>query len=226
PPFPIEAGDVDYEINKQRALEPFLGEWVPVPFFAVKQETDANGDPILESSPSGPVDWCRVRVTQERPAAATAARSRPGEEVDAPYNVVFAFDTELVERRPNRPYAGPSSEDVRKEQNFALIHRFRQLAFFLRDEWHDPATQATEDRQQWVVLWIEELFPSGFRGPGGRLPREDEAYPLEPLARYVAFVQLLNEAVGAPRVAMTDTHTHRARRPVKVSLLLDIGNSR
>src|ERR1700743_3147227 len=29
PPFPLGSDDAEYEINRQQAFEPFIGEWVP-----------------------------------------------------------------------------------------------------------------------------------------------------------------------------------------------------
>src|SRR5262245_25100456 len=58
PPFHAEAGDTTYDISKQKALEPFLDQWTPVPLLAV------NRDQL------GPTNWCRVRVTAADPGQA------------------------------------------------------------------------------------------------------------------------------------------------------------
>jgi hypothetical protein len=43
PPFAAKATDSVYDISKQKALEPFLSRWVPVPFLAVQARRDSLG---------------------------------------------------------------------------------------------------------------------------------------------------------------------------------------
>ena len=75
-------GDVTYDINKQRAIEPFLDAWVPVPFLAVRPGARSGGLPDLAKGPS---NWARARVAVSR-----------REETGFTHKVIFAFDTQLM----------------------------------------------------------------------------------------------------------------------------------
>ena len=214
PPFPARGTDNQYDISKPRALEAFLNEWVPVPYLAVQPGRDALGRDLFHQ---GPTNWCRVKVS-------------PVEEGSAPgitHRAVFAFDTDLLERRPQRAYVAPSPVDAIGEQEFALAHLFRDIAWFLSDR-RSVSGGEEINQQEWVDRWIDELlmkFKTAQRG--GRGVRPDDRQPLEHAARYVAFIQLLREVVPLPRVQLIDTLSSEAPvRPVDVDLVLDIGNSR
>src|SRR5215469_1619710 len=97
PPFKATGSDNQYDISKQRALEPFLNPWVPLPFLAVQPGRDALGRNLLHQ---GPTNLWPVKVTVGEQGAPAGVSHR----------IVFAFDTELVERRPNRAYVGPSPQ--------------------------------------------------------------------------------------------------------------------
>ena len=61
PPFVASGTDNSYDISKQKALEPFLNRWVPVPFLASQQGQDDQGREQL-----GPTNWARVRVSEAK----------------------------------------------------------------------------------------------------------------------------------------------------------------
>jgi hypothetical protein len=215
PPFPAKGTDNQYDISKQRALEPFLNQWVPVPFLAVQPGRDPLGRDLFHQ---GPTNWCRVMLTVAEEG------SPPG----VTHRAVFAFDTDLVERRPQRSYVAPSPQDAIGEQEFALAYLFRDIAWFLSDRRAAAAGGEEINHQEWVDRWIDELlttFKTAQRG--GRAARSEDRQPLEHAARYVAFIQLLLEMVPVPRVQLIDTLSNETPvRPVDVDLVLDIGNSR
>ena len=215
PPFTAKSTDSVYDISKQKALEPFLSRWVPVPFLAVQARRDTLGRDLFHQ---GPTNWCRVRVT-----AIDA-----GERQDATHRAVFAFDTELLERRPNRAYVAPSPQDAVGEQEFALAHLFRDIAGFLSDQREIQGSADFVDYQEWVDRWIDELFVEFKTAQrGGRQMRPEDREALEHAARYVTFIQLLDTFVALPRVKLIDTLSSDATvKPVNVDLVLDIGNSR
>jgi hypothetical protein len=214
PPFSPVGRDNVYDVSPQKALEPFLGRWVPAPFLAMARSRDDFGHDLLQR---GPTNWCRVRVTVADP------NHRQGYS----HRVVFAFDTELLERRENRAYVAPSPRDALAEQEFSFAYLFRDLAGFLSDR--RPLQGGGEiNQQEWVDRWLDELFVE-FKAAqrGGRLPRPDEREPLEHAARYITFLQFLHAVLPIPRVKLIDTLSNEPTvRPVDVDLVLDIGNSR
>lgn len=208
PPFTPKGQDEIYDISKEKGLEPFLDKWVPVPFLKARPNREVLG----------PTDWSRVKVS----------RAEPGSASGATHTVVFAFDTELVERRPNRAYVAPSPEDAEGEEEFAFARQFRDIAWYLSDRHAQPGTSEEINRQEWVARWIDELFVEfKVRQRGGRALRPEDRQPLEHVARYVTFLQFLGIAVPVPVVKLVDTRSRdSAVKPVNVDLVLDIGNSR
>jgi hypothetical protein len=215
PPFLATGGDIVYDISKQRALEPFLSRWVPIPFLAVKAGHYEQGRELFHP---GPTNWCRVRVV---PNEAKDNDNRT-------HTAIFAFDTDILERRPNRAYVGPSPSDAIGEQEFAMAHLFRDIAWFLSDRRPIAGTREDINYQEWVDRWLDELFVEfKVAQRGGRAMRPDDRQLLEHAARYVAFVQLLRSLLPVPRIKLIDTlSSEPAVKPVNVDLVVDIGNSR
>jgi hypothetical protein len=212
PPFKAERMDIEFEINKQRALEPFLDVWTPVPFLAKFPIRDSEARDQL-----GPTNWCRVRVTAADSGAAGGAT----------HTIVFAFDTEVLETQPGRPYLAPSPKDAENEREFVLPRSFADIAWFLRDEKPLPGGGQI-NRQEWADRWIDDLFVNLKRAQrGGRAPRPEDSYPLEHAARFLTFIQFLGVAIPVPTIRLADTlSTDPSIKPVTVDLVLDVGNSR
>ncbi|WP_036255433.1 virulence factor SrfB [Methylocapsa acidiphila] len=208
PPFPPQGNDEVYEISKQKALEPFLGRWTPVPYLAVQAARDQYGRELLQTGPS---NWARVMIAAEPDAVAGVS-----------HRVILAFDTELMERSPGRAYVAPSPSDARGEHEFVFASLFRDIAAFISD-----SGAGAHGGQEWVSRWIDEAFVEFKTAQRGRAPRPEDRQPLEHAARYVAFLQFLAEALPPPRIKLIDTLSAEPLvRPVDVDLVLDIGNSR
>jgi len=213
PRFKAEGADVEYEINKQRCLEPFLNTWVPVPFLAKVSSRDPDGQEVL-----GPTNWCRVRLTAADPTAPEGST----------HTVVFAFDTDLLPTQAGRPYLAPSPQDAINEREFQLAKSFRDIAWFLSDKKPLPDSVEELDQQEWVDRWVDDAFVDMKRAQRpGRPVRPEDHEPLEHAARYVTFVQFLSVAAAVPTVRLIDTISKEPSvKPVGVDLVLDIGNSR
>ncbi len=204
PPFPARGGDEVYEVDNQKALEPFLGRSTPVPYLAVQSARDSYGRELLQN---GPTNWARVLIV---------AADGPGK----PHKLVLAFDTELMERGAGRAYVAPSPTDARAEREFLYAGLFRDIAAFISDA-------AGGGGQEWVSRWIDECFVEFKTAQRGRALRPEDRQPLEHVARYVALLQLLGEAFAPPRIKLIDTLSEEPSvRPVDVDLVLDVGNSR
>ena len=214
PPFPPQNNDVVYDISKQKALEAFLGQWTPIPYFAVQSSRDTYGRELLHQGPS---NWARARVSI----------AEPGNPSGHTHHVVLALDTDLIERRPNRPYVAPSPQDAIAEHEFVFASLFRDLAWFLSETRAASDQQGNVNHQEWVDRWIDELFTEFKVAQRGRALRPDDRQPLEHAARYIAFIQFLAVAAPLPRIKLIDTLSEDPSvKPVNVDLVLDVGNSR
>ena len=212
---PPRDGDDLYEVSKIRALEPFLGKWTPVPVLRVRPGRGEMGEELLDT---GPTTWARLRVSA---CDETIAGGR------ITHRVVLAFDTELAERVPQRPYLAPSFQDATDGQEFRFAATPEEVAWFLA--WPEPETMGGQDVQSWVDDWLRELFKEfKLAQRGGRPLREgDLPHRFEHWARYLTLLELLAQAIHPPRVKLLDTVSPQRRyEPVKVDLVLDLGNSR
>ncbi|MEO1293072.1 MAG: virulence factor SrfB [Pseudomonadota bacterium] len=212
--------DDSYEINRTRALEPFLEKWVPLPVLRLSGGRDAAGRARLDQ---GPTNWARARVVE------VPSRDSGG---GVSHRVVLAFDTALLQSRPNRPYTAPAPQDAIDEMSFQLAHAIDDISWFLSD------TAGTEsgagNYQEWVDEWLRTLFYDFKEAQRpGRFRPEQLEHKLEHWARYIAFLGLLHEAIDPPTIRLIDTLSREATAPfqpktksVEVDLVLDVGNSR
>jgi hypothetical protein len=202
--------DEEFAINKERALEPFLDKWVPVPFLRVLPGRGSFGEELYDR---GPTNWARVRVIP-----------LGGPDGGNTHRVVFVFDTELAGRVENRPYLVPAPADAEDEVSFRFVATPEDMQWFLSA----PAgEERSYDPQKWVDDWLTELFLE-FRNaqrPGRPTRLEELPRRLEHWARYLTFLALLDHAIAPRPVKLLDSLSSRYA-PVKVDLVLDIGNSR
>src|SRR4051812_37414816 len=184
--------DREYTISERTALEIFREKWVPVPMLRIKAGTEGGEELDL-----GPTNWARVRVAEVAGRAADSPIS---------HRVIFAFDTELLERRPNRPYTAPSRDDAANEHEFRFAFRFRDIAWFL------GATAGADGKaltgfQEWIPAWLNELFREFKQAqrPGRPLRESDFPNALEHYARYLVFLEYLQKAVAPRTIRLIDT---------------------
>ena len=190
-----------YRVSRTQALEPFLGQWIPLPYLRVQSRT-ADGSPIFDE---GPTNWARLRVVELPPGTVRGATHR----------AVLAFDTALLARRQGLPYAAPSPEDAAEEQEFGLAAALADNAGFLAEGWFGQ--------------WVEQVFLDyvAAQRRGQRVKAEDLQNRMEPFARYLTLLELLGHAGASPRIKLVDAGVSgRRTATVDVDLLLDIGNAR
>ncbi|MGF1625572.1 MAG: virulence factor SrfB, partial [Alphaproteobacteria bacterium] len=209
-----KAIEPSYVINADRALEVFLGQWVPVPFLRIRERAP-DGHPVFARGPS---NWARVRVVAlDEKAAGEKAQGEKDRDGNT-HRVTLAFDTELAEQGGGADgghYLAPTPEDARSGQVFALAEDDRDNSWFIADDWVDE--------------WLYELFIDYRRRQrGGRPVAEgDLQWACEHYARYLTFLQVLADLKLFPRIQLVDTDTRpRKYRPIGVDLVLDVGNSR
>lgn len=213
--FKPQGGDDEYDISSSKALEPFVGRWVPMPFFAMRPGKTADGQPLLEKGPS---NWARACLTTNDEAATGLS-----------HTLVVAFDTQLNEGPKGPTYDAPRREDALNEREFVLAYRFDDLGWFFSDEHVDAETRTSSDYQEWLSAWLLEAFHDFKRRerPGRPFHPEDLEHSLEHIARYIAFLNFVRSTVKLGAVKFIDTVSDEPfAKPVSVDLVLDIGNSR
>lgn len=215
PPFERQLSDDEYRIAKDKAVDTFLDNWIPVPYLAVRPGLDARGHEILDA---GPIDWVRLRLSVADPGAKLDG-------IAISHYVVFAFDTDILERDQSR-YVAPTAENVRNEQEFAFASRFSDVTMFLASGGGEQ--EASKARvMSWVNRWLFEVFVSSRERQTNRRMRDEDKKTIEHLARYVTLLQFIGTMISIPRIRMIDTYSETRRiKPVAVDLVLDIGNSR
>ena len=185
-----QADDEEFAINKERALEPFLDKWVPVPFLRILPGRGGFGEELYDR---GPTNWARVRVI---PLATPDGGNT--------HRVVLAFDTELAARVENRPYLVPTPADAEDEVSFRFVATPEDMQWFLSA----PAGEERGyDPQKWVDDWLTELFLE-FRNaqrPGRPTRLEELPRRLEHWARYLTFLALLDHAIEPRPIKLLDS---------------------
>uniref|UniRef100_UPI0005BE4CE5 virulence factor SrfB n=1 Tax=Methylobacterium sp. B1 TaxID=91459 RepID=UPI0005BE4CE5 len=166
-----QGDDREYAVGERGALEVFLEKWTPVPMLRVKAGVEGGEELDL-----GPTNWARVRIVEVADRAPDSPIS---------HRVIFAFDTELLERRPNRPYTAPCLEDAANEHEFRFAHRFRDIGWFLGAAGEDEETRRLTGFQEWVPAWLMEQFREFKAAQRPDRPLRDTDFPnaLEHYAR-------------------------------------------
>lgn len=114
----IKNDNFQYEINAQKAIEPWLGEWLPVPFLRTREQNwPGTKDCRFEY---GPTNWARARLTRS---------------VENPdyLRLVLAFDMQVEDEQDI--YAALRESDVDANAHFRLAWRFRDNSWFLDLPW-------------------------------------------------------------------------------------------
>lgn len=191
--------DPDYSINVNKCLEPFLGNWVPVPFLRTEPSPEGQEQSLKKALSN----WARARIV-----------ALPEGDVDGYTHVLtFAFDVN-IEQHPGEDFIPPAltEADVQDSANMVLASDVAQYAWFLGEEWVDS--------------WILGLFVSMLKRdkPGRAVNLEEREYQVEHIARYITFLDLLKATAVVPDVRLINTT--QTTRPIEVDLVLDVGNSR
>lgn len=192
-----------YSISPEKALEPYLGKWVPLPFF----RSEAQFGLDQQRNRYGPTDWARIKVL---------ALEEPDESGNT-HIAVIAFDThvqdniDIATATPEYGYPSLSTSDMHEGAEFALFSQPKHNAWFLSLDW--------------VSEWLMDLHLAMMREkrPGRSITEADLTFRTEHLARYIGFLELLNTTGAVPRIHLIDPRRHT---PVDVDLVIDIGNSR
>lgn len=190
-------------ITGYQALEPFLGQWIPLPYLRFIGRGE-DGEPRYDKGPS---NW--VRLYLEKPAAGL----RNVETLKA----VVAIDTQVdaQSRTDQRDYLLPNNDDVVFAPIFKLVSDAAHVDEFLGSNWFDA--------------WLSRLYAK-FENPGAKQAAAqshgatpDAAFTHERVARYLSMLKVLDTALEMPQLQFVDIRSaHWRTRLSSVDLLLDI----
>lgn len=198
---PGDAMSPMYSINTDKALEPFLDTWIPVPFLRV--ELTAGGSALAFDQ--GPENWARAYIS----------RLPEGHKSKQSHHITIAFDMTVDKRHSDGQsdfYPGITQADIHDGAEFRLATQLSEYAWIL-------------DRE-WLRDWVAELFRDTLqaRRPGKPLRPEDYGGKnVEHLARYITLLRVLGATAVVPQTRLIDPDRFN---PIDVDLVLDIGNSR
>lgn len=214
-PKRVQGDGEPYDISRQKAIEPFLDKWVPVPYLRLIG-SGADGQDRFDR---GPTNWVRVRVVKNADGSAQKGT----------HQITFAFDTELLPPPlANRPYTAPSFDDAQNAHEFRFVPRMDANAWFVSDPKVNETTGAIYDHQAWVLTWLKDLHFEMLQAkrPGRPIIIDKEGPQFEHAARYFTFLEFIDLVVNPPAVRFIDTISANAPTFVDVDLIIDIGNSR
>lgn len=190
---PIEP---QYAISLDKAVEPFLDQWIPLPFLHLAPG-HAGGETTFRR---GPANWCRGRLSRlpdNHPSGHT-------------HGLTVVFDPAVEGDQPDAYHAALCRQDVAEGAEFGLAARIRNNDWFLQ--------------RDWVRDWIKDLYLAHLRSRSRRPVHEEHLeHHVEHLARYLTLLKALDRSGVVPRVRVIDPDRFQ---PVQVDLVLDIGNSR
>jgi hypothetical protein len=220
PPL-VDEGEGDgvalsYSLKLKDILEMFERVWMPLPM--LRREARGHFH--------GPTNWARGYLVSLTPPEGRTLKLR----------LVVAIDTNLLDYHEGDAYLAPSAEDTRSGRQFELPEPDSSTDWYLDLHWirswclgayRDMVRRRKEKRE------VERAASQG-RKPRIIDPPEDEeihqamidrdAGSNEHLSRYRAYLELLHEHL--PRLRVEDVVSEGAARPIGVTLVLDMGNSR
>ncbi len=189
-----------FSVRAPQALELFERQWLPIPFLREGQRGSDNL-PIFDK---GPTNWARLWVS-----------ALPETDEDGnTHRVVIAFDTLLLERRADGPYAAPAPSDALEDVEFCLVSA--------------PDANRPFLALDWVRGWLQESYLEGRSRRRGRpVALEDLQHPGEHWANFIVLLEAVAAGCKIPRIRFTDTLTKSIQSdPIDVDLVIDVGNSR
>ena len=203
-------GEDYYTVQAEKHFGPWLGKWLPVPFFRHSGDVHDDGLPRFRS---GPTNWARAYVTRVPSAADPEIFN---------WRVVLAFDMQ-VEEPQNGRHAALSPDDVTARAVCSLADRERDNSWFLTEGWVDG----------WLhSLWEDYFLDRAHRNERPRCIGEKENH-LDYLASYLVYLQFLQAAIGHLNVRIVNlsgtqdkASDSQSTDTIDVDLILDIGNSR
>jgi hypothetical protein len=210
---------VSYEITVLKAIEPFLNNWIPIPFFRVSEAKQRTSCDI------GPTSWSRMRISKVKNIDQSES-SMPN------FRIQLALDTTLGGSEGSHSYLQPNEKDTGDRSEFRFVCEMQILNQFLTEgaDKSNLSTARPKDEPMWVTEWIRTVFDRYLQETnqmGRRNKKVDEDSKLEHWARYIALLKIVDETIFIPKVKLLPSpYLNQDTHAIDVDLILDIGNSR
>ncbi len=203
-------GEDFYVVQADKHFGPWIGQWLPIPFFRQSGDFHADGLPRFRS---GPTNWARAYVTRASSADDPQLLN---------WRIVLAFDMQVEDPQTGK-HAALSPDDVMARAVCSLADRERDNSWFLTEGWVDG----------WLhSLWEAYFLDRKHRNERPRRMDEQENH-LDYLASYLLYLQFLQMAIGSLKVRIVNLSGTQEKasdafstETIDVDLILDIGNSR
>lgn len=201
-------------IEAKDALQLYREIWFPVPFLN------------HNTSDIGPTNWARCRIVRvANPHVAPGTKPEKGRMY---YRAVFAFDTH-TESNPAGAYFCPSPADVESGNNFELSLDYQDLAALLRQDDSGRSYMQSWCKQIFMDLASEEQRLPDFRDCSQDELQEAVSKQRLHEAYYLTVLSVIKHLLK-PRLQQVRligfARNRQNKKPIDVSLVLDIGNSR
>ena len=211
---------ITYEFNALNSLEPFIDNWMPVPFFRV-----AAGN-VSVACDIGPTTWARMRISKIDKAEDLGSKTPS-------FRVQLAFDTTISASDEKYCYLQPNDKDVATTSEFRLATEIKILSQFINGKTNSSNLSSAESDEDsmWVTDWVKAIYRRFLdqRNDKGRpLHRAiSDSSRLEHLARFIAMLHLIDKALKIPEIKiLSSPYLNEKTHAIDVDLILDIGNSR
>ena len=211
---------VTYEISALKSLDPFINNWIPIPFFRVSEGR------VDDKYDIGPTTWSRMRIASIENAELRGKKNHS-------FRIQLALDTTIGGNDEEFAYMQPTEQDAGNKNEFRFVNNFEDVSRFLTlgvvDS--DLSTVKLDDDPMWVTDWIKTIFERFLeeRNENGREVnrKECDESKLEYWARYIAMLQVIESTLRVPKVRLLSSpYSHENSHAIDVDLILDIGNSR
>jgi hypothetical protein len=200
----LEQSSVRYEFGIRELINLYSDKWLPVPYFS----TDGG------HSSRGPFNWARVRMTQNNTSTADN------------YLIQLAIDTTISKDDGGHRYLQPSLQDADVAREFKFANSFEVRSNFIKNGCDNVDTFNFEDSGAWVSDWLKDIYTK-FLNENDRNDQQHPESKFEPWSSYLAFLDLLDQAISLPKLKLTPSkYSHSDANKIDVDLILDIGNSR
>jgi len=137
---------VSYEISALKALQPFIGAWIPIPFF---RTSEVNPEEITDI---GPTTWSRMRIS-------LINETKQPDGLFLKIRVQIALDTTVGGSDDSYSYLQPNEKDTGNRNEFRFVSDFGIVSQFLTaGTVRSNLSTRPDDDPMWVTEWIKSIF--------------------------------------------------------------------